>query len=301
LQIQRRQSSDHVILINCLDYLYGHALLKLLNAELYQPGPGQPGLIVVVPECLAWMVPAWVAEVWSVNGPLKGLRDYCPSLRQDLEEQLQRFAIVELSPTVPHPRAFDISHFTGISSNANPALDARISFIWREDRLWRQPFWSQSRLIRRFQPMTYFLDWQNQAVIKFFEALRLSHPRARLTVLGLGRHTSFPAWIDDQRVDSFTAVLEAAHCRTYSESRLVVGVHGSNLLLPSAHAGATLDLMPDGRWGNMTEDILYQEADPGLAAWRYRFISADVGPLETARCAEEQLRGLEAHRLLYGQ
>jgi hypothetical protein len=300
LRIQRRLPATHVVLLNCLDYLYGHALLKLLNADRYQPGPGRPGLVVVVPECLAWMVPAWAAEVWSVGGPLPELRDYSPALRRDLEEQLQRFHLVELSPAAPHPPTFDISHFTGFSSYANPAPDARISFIWREDRLWRQPSWSQSRLIQRLRPTTFFLAWQNQAVVRFFETLRLSFAKARFTLLGLGRSTCFPDWIDDQRVNSFRTTSEAAHCRAYSESQLVVGVHGSNLLLPSAHAGATLDLMPDGRWGNMTQDILYQEPDPRVAAWRYRFVSCDVGPLQAARYAEEQLRGLEIHRLLYG-
>ena len=300
LRVHRRVPATHVVLLNCLDYLYGHALLKLLNADLYRPSPGRPRLIVVVPECLAWMVPAWAAEVWTVGGPLKVLREYSPALRRALEEQLQRFALVELSPAAPHPLRFDISHFTGFSAQADPAPDARISFIWREDRLWRQPFWSQSRLMRRLRPMAFFLAWQCQAVTRFFETLRLGYARARFTVLGLGRSTHFPSWIDDQRVDSFTPRSEAEHCQAYAESRLVVGVHGSNLLLPSAHAGATLDLMPDGRWGNMTEDILYQEPDPRLAAWRYRFVSANVGPLEAAKHAEEQLRGLQAHRLVYG-
>jgi len=42
-------------------------------------------------------------------------------------------------------------------------------------------------------------------------------------------------------------------------------------LLPSAHAGMTIDLI-DERWGNFAQDILYQERDPRMATFRYRFL-----------------------------
>lgn len=299
VEIQRRRPASHVLLLNCLDFLYGHALLKLLNAEVHRPDQDRRELVVVVPECLAWMVPICAAEVWAVGGSLKGMREYSPALRRVLESQLSRFTSVALSSAFPHPAEFDISHFTGFQPHRQLEATDRISFIWREDRLWRQPAWCHSRLLRRFRPAALFLAWQNRAITRLFDALRGIYPLARFSVLGLGRSTCFPDWIDDQRVESFTRATEVAHCRAYSESRLVIGVHGSNLLLPSAHAWATLDLMPDERWNNMTEDILYQEPDPRLAAWRYRFVSTDVEPMEAAKVAHEQLSGLENHRLLY--
>ena len=300
LRVECRRPANHVVILNCLDYLYGHALLKLLNAELHQAGPGHPDLVVVVPECLAWMAPSWAAEVWTVGGPLKNQRNYIPALSRDLESQLRRFESVELSPAAPHPGAFDISRFTGIASYSESSSGDRVTFIWREDRFWNG-VWGRSRALRILRPKTLLLVLQNQAVQRLFEALRRSYPRGQFTVLGLGRSTEFPPWIDDQRVEAFTPAIEKAYCRTYAQSRLVIGVHGSNLLLPSGHAGATLDLMPDERWGNLTEDILYQEQDPRLAAWRYRFVSAALGPLEVARLAVEQMRGLGIHRRLYGE
>jgi hypothetical protein len=295
LRILRKRPVTAVVLLNCLDFLYGHSLLKLLNAERHKPGDGRPDLVVVVPECLVWMVPDWVAEIWAIGGPLKELRDYNPGLSRELEAELLRFESVQLSPAYPHPSAFDISRFTGVPRRDRQSPDDRVTFIWREDRLWRQPSWIQSRLL----PFTFFLNWQNWAVVRLLELLRASYPRFRPTVLGLGRSTTFPSWIDDMRVESFSPSSEVAQCQACSESRLVVGVHGSNLLLPSAYAEATLDLMPDDRWGNMTEDILYQEADTRLAAWRYRFVSANIGPVEAAKRAEEQLAGLDDHRVFY--
>ncbi len=80
-----------------------------------------------------------------------------------------------------------------------------------------------------------------------------------------------PEWIEDYRVDSFNEKIEKEICRVYSQSRLVIGLHGSNMLLPSAHAGMTIDLI-DERWGNFAQDILYQESDPRMASFRYRFL-----------------------------
>jgi hypothetical protein len=49
------------------------------------------------------------------------------------------------------------------------------------------------------------------------------------------------------------------------------------MLLPSAHAGMTIDLMPDNCWGNVIQDILYQEIDPRIASFRYRYV-----PIQTS-------------------
>ena len=56
----------------------------------------------------------------------------------------------------------------------------------------------------------------------------------------------------------------------YSESRMVVGVHGSNMLLPTAHAGMAVDLMPRDRWGNLAQDNLMR--DNNLQMMQYRSV-----------------------------
>jgi len=55
-----------VIILNCIDFLYGHSLLKLLNAQRHLECNPDCGLVVIVPKFLRWMVPDGVAEVWTV-------------------------------------------------------------------------------------------------------------------------------------------------------------------------------------------------------------------------------------------
>lgn len=77
---------------------------------------------------------------------------------------------------------------------------------------------------------------------------------------------------------NFSTDTEKTLCKINSESRVVLGVHGSNMLLPSAHAGMTIDLMPDDRWGNFAQDVLYQENDVRMSSYRYRYVPINQKP-----------------------
>ena len=57
--------------LNCLDTLYGHGLLKLLNAQHYLEQCPEMELVVLVPHYLRWMVPEGVAEVWTLDLPVR--------------------------------------------------------------------------------------------------------------------------------------------------------------------------------------------------------------------------------------
>ncbi len=119
-------------------------------------------------------------------------------------------------------------------------------------------------------------------------------PEATFTVAGLGASGRFPSWIEDHRTRRYDNELEKCLCEIYSESRLVIGVHGSNMLLPSGLGGLTIDLMPDDRWGNYAQDVLYHETDSRVAAFRYRFIPAGVSLRSLAKIALSQVRDFES-------
>ena len=44
------------------------------------------------------------------------------------------------------------------------------------------------------------------------------------------------------------------------------------------HAGMTIDLMPDDRWGNFAQEILYQENDVRRGSYRYRYVPINQKP-----------------------
>ncbi|MEG4584446.1 hypothetical protein QUA54_04230 [Microcoleus sp. MOSTC5] len=260
---------NRVIILNCIDHLYGHSLLKLLNAQRHLECNSDYGLVVIVPKFLRWMVPDEVAEIWTVPISLKNGQNYYPSFAEFVEEETKRFDEIYVSEAHSHPSQFDITRFTRVPKHNFEPEKIKITFIWREDRLLvnRLLF----RVLRKIDRRAMSLPLQNLKIQQLFEKIRLQVPEAKFAVAGLGTKTKFPEWIEDYRVDSFNEKIEKEICHLYSESRLIIGLHGSNMLLPSAHAGMTIDLI-DERWGNFAQDILYQESDPRIASFRYRFL-----------------------------
>jgi hypothetical protein len=277
LEVEKISAHTDVVILNCIDYLYGHSLLKLLNSEAHLTSHPDRGLIVIVPRFLRWLVPQRVAEVWVVDVPLSRARHYFPRLDQLIKAECTRFERIYLSRAVSHPATFDITRFSGVERHDFSSASFRITYIWREDRPWcARRLWP--RIGKRLPVMkSLLLKRQNYKVMRLFTALRRSFPAAVFTVAGFGTSTRFPGWIDDCRVAAFNDETERQLCGVYRDSRLVVGVHGSSMLLPSAHAGLTIDLMPDDRWPNMAQDLLYQEDDSRMASYRYRYLPLGTG------------------------
>jgi hypothetical protein len=117
-------------------------------------------------------------------------------------------------------------------------------------------------------------------------------------VAGIGQAGALPDWISDLRLIKLDAGAERAWCERYAKSHLVVGVHGSNMLLPSAHAGGVIELISADRWGNFLQDILLRESDPREMFFRYRFVPHSTSPEDLAQLAASMLRYEDFRRLM---
>jgi hypothetical protein len=275
---------DKVILLNCLDTLYGHVLLKLLNAQSYLQT--DLSLVVIIPPFLEWMLPAGVAEAWIVDLPLRRGTEWNDWLAAEFARKLADFKEVFLSPAFshPHPDSFEIERFTGIEPFNLEKFDAPpvVTFIWREDRLWeseKKKFWAKNPIAGQFEK-----------VVRFAEILRNQLTQLDFAVVGLGKTGDFPDWIKDLRRTKLNADDEREWCRRYAGSQAVVGVHGSNMLLPSAHAGGVIELLPEDRQGNFLQDILVRPTDARETLFRYRFAPLSTSPDDLVRMVEVLLR-----------
>ncbi len=280
------KSYQRVIVLNCIDYLYGHSLLKLLNAQRHLESHPDFGLIVIVQKFMRWMVPEGVAEVWTVPISLKNAQYYYPSFGEFVNKKLERFEEVYVSEAYSHPSRFDISKFTGVPKHDFDKKEYKITFVWREDRLWCNNW--IFKVCRKLKLLQIPLSIQNWNVRRLFTKMQKLLPTAKFAVAGLGKSTNFPEWVEDFRVDKFDETTERKMCQVYSESRLVIGIHGSNMLLPSGHAGMTIDMIEE-RWGNFAQDILYQESDPRLASFRYRYLPLQTSLSNLAHIASEMI------------
>lgn len=285
-EILRREKD--VIILNCLDMMYGHCLLKLLNASRHLEDNPERGLIVLIPAFLRWLVPDGVAEIWTVQLGLKAMKNFYPSVDRQLKAFCEDYESIWLSEAFSHPSRFRIEDYTRIQPHDFSAKQDLVTFIWREDRPWLPHY--PAKKLRKAGLHSLALAWQQRKVVKLFKSIKRARPDTRFAVAGLGKSGRFPDWIKDHRATHFDEASEKSTAQLYADSRIVIGVHGSNMLLPSGLAGMTIDLMPADKWQCLPEDIIFREMDPRMAVFRYRCLPAETDPAVVAGVANAMLQ-----------
>lgn len=308
---ERAPITRGVVLLNCLDTLYGHSLLKLLNAQHYVDCRPDADLIVMVPAFLEWMVPDGAAQVWVVDLPLRRGTEWNDWLAREVRRRAEAFPTVHLSVAYshPHPEDYDIERFTRVKPFPLAEWGARlerptVTFVWREDRLWEAPpepgAGRLAKLRRRIDRPANRAEGQLRKVLATAEALRRELPALDFALVGMGEPRGLPRWVSDFRRTAVDADTERGWCARYAASHLVVGVHGSNMLLPTAHAGGAVELIGRERRGNFLQDILFRPGDAREMFFRYRFAPPSTTPDELAELLSFVLRGYTDFQRLMG-
>jgi hypothetical protein len=70
---------------------------------------------------------------------------------------------------------------------------------------------------------------------------------------------------------------EKAWCAAYGSSQVVVGVHGSNMLLPTALAGSCVEILPRQRLENIVQDVTVRHHGRAQL-FHYRFVDEFASP-----------------------
>ena len=296
LEAEQFRPVQRPLLLNCLDAFYGHALLKLLNAQFYLDQRPDKDLVLLIPRYLRWLAPDGAAAIWQADLPLKRGAEWNDGLAAEIQKRVAEWPQCDLSVAFshPHPDDFQIERFTRVvpfplSEWKQRAQKPTVAFIWREDRLWTRPASpvrarrGLQKVLRRVGAAKSPRDEQQRQVIALAKILRDAWGDLDFTVVGLGEAGGLPDWMEDQRSRALDGNRERDWCRLYARSHVVVGVHGSNMLLPSAHAGATVEIVPNDRWGNLAQDILTPATDPREALCRCHFVPQDSPPGDAAR------------------
>ena len=297
VRIERRvlRACERVVLLNTLDFLYGHVLLKLWNAQHYLDAHPDLGLVLLIPRSFEWLVPKGVAEVWLVDQKLSQAHGWHRSIDRQVQAFLHDFDEVWLGRGYAHPdkAGLDIERFTGVAPfpiERFAELPPRFTLVLREDRLWyRTPLhkWKH-RAMRRVGlgglADAYFRWDQHRMALSAFARIRQALPHATGAIVGLGDPRPVPDGLEDLRTRALNADTERAWCRAYASSHAAIGVHGSNMLLPSALAGGCIEILPYDRYGNIAQDMAHRRRD-ALLLFLYRFLDEFAGPKDVARHA----------------
>lgn len=308
VRIERRvlRQCKRIVLLNTLDFLYGHVLLKLWNAQYYLDRHPDLGLVLLIPRSFEWLVPDGVAEVWLVDQKLGQAHGWYRSIDRQVKGFLADFEEVQLGRGYAHPdkSSIDIERFTGVKpfpTDAFASTPPHITFVLREDRLWyRTPLHKEKhRIMRRLGLQRLadpFFRWDQQRMaLRALRLMREAVPALTASVVGLGDPSSLPAGIEDLRTRAMNPATERAWCQAYARSQIVVGVHGSNMLLPTALAGGCIEILPYDRHGNIAQDVAHRRRDV-LLLFLYRFLDEFAGPRQVALHAISMLQDFELFR-----
>ena len=282
-----------VIILNCLDYCYGHVLYKLFYAQQYLDTDSNTGLIVIIPTSLRWLMPEGVAEIWTLDTPLAQLTKWVAPLDCFVKGELHRFQQVSLCPANMDLTlaTIDIKRFTKVKPfllNEWSKSPKWVAFICREDRFWLSSkldqflylFSRKFHLQKFFKP--YFIRKQNQKMRLVAQLVTQEDTSVRFSAVGLGTSGSLGDEIEDQRINKIPSEeLERSWCQLYAKSHLVVGVHGSNMLLPTALAAGFINLLPDFKQPHKGEDVFPHAEE--LKDKLEKFFSTETTPATVAK------------------
>jgi hypothetical protein len=283
------------ILLNCLDTLYAHCLYKLLNAQYYIDQCPDYDLIVMIQPFLNWMIPEGAAQVWNVDLPLRKGTEWNDWLASQIRNRISQYSECMLSVAVPcpHPGEVNIERFVKVQPfNINSWLETSaspvITYIWRDDRIWSN-HGSMSFLERRSAGTR---DQQQKNVIELAHLLRKEFPNVDFAVAGVGHCINLPEDILNLTFENLDDQAEKKLCERYAKSHIAIGVHGSNMSLPSALAGAVIVLIGEDRYGNVIQDLLINETDVRSALVRYRLMPLTSSPEEIYTLAASLIQKL---------
>lgn len=298
-KVEEFKPLKNVILLNCLDTLYGHSLLKLLNSQYYIDHRSDLDLIIIIPKFLRWMVPDGVAAIWTVDLPLNRGTEWNDWLASEIKKRVMPMNSCWLSVAFshPHPKDYDITRFTKIDTFRKDQWDTStekpmITFIWREDRCWdyRNNKSYVNLLKHKLFDIDISIEIQKLNIIDLAQDLKRVFPNIDFALIGLGNSGEFPSWIKDMRVQKIDEETERKWCERYAKSHITIGVHGSSMLLPSAHSGSIIDLMPEDRWGNVIQDLLLKDYDCRDLLFTVRLINLSISARELSHIAISMLK-----------
>jgi len=291
VEVIKYRETKNVIILNCLDDCWGHVFMKLLNAQYYHEKHPDFGLILLIPANFKWLIPEGVAEVWSINAPMNDFKKCISDLDEFVKKQYERYDSVYLSMAAIRPdlSELDISKFTKVGKfDLKLSNKHTVTFIWREDRFWHRYkveewLFLASLKFKFFDRIKLFFAWrQMQQINSVAKLVAKKHPDTVFKLLGIGALSISSNLVEDLRKIKFSEEVEKDWCRIYSESKVVIGVHGSNMLLPTALAGGFVDLVPNWKFDRWGEDVV-QTSLNGFGVLFGRCLSGVFSPKLVAR------------------
>ena len=286
----KTELGQQAILVNLLDSCFGHIYGKLFNLFSLRESYPNAYLICLLPARLSWLAKSIADELWLVDVPLNALKCSISNLEGLVNEQASRFTSLKLAPVNIHPKpsktqlqqvlatkAFKLNNW-----NTQPFT---ITFVWRNDRLWHTQQLEYLLLLAsvKFPKLAFFrkLLQKRQAgyINGLYKKLANAIPNLRFNVTGIGS-TPLNSSIADLRAKNYQK--EKEWLSVYAQSHLIIGVHGSHMLIPTSLSAGYIELLPPHKVDHLTEDTI-PHTDARTAQFLGRYLDLPTTVNKVAR------------------
>ncbi len=246
--IDQNKVTDKLIVLNCLDNCFGHALLKLFYAVNYIQNHGNSfDFLLIIPKALSH----FIIKKAGVNCLII---DYSFSQLQEcfvLNNEIEKVACQYNEVFIESVETYDSFDKDGLIENLNllkkdtqvGSVKDKIIFYYRSD---------------------YFRMWNGKSQLKncvaLFSFLKIFFDESiQFYVVGDLDKLQFPSWIKDERIAKFNKDVDFKYNQLFNTSLICIGLTGSHMLFPSLFAECTVHLHPAHKYKNMTEDTVVKK------------------------------------------
>jgi hypothetical protein len=241
---------NKIAVINVLDNCHGHSLLKLFFALKETSLNKDKDFLIIIPRSLIHFLKAGIFTYTLVVDHTYASLEECYILNKVIEPFLLNYESKYLFP---------IDTYGTISKEE---LLSKINLLDRvvSRSIERITFYYRSDFIRKWQGNGQFVN-----VIRLFTNLKqFVSNEVIFTVIGNKDGRAFPAWIDDKRVTSYSVTNDFKENEIYAQSKIVISLTGSHMLIPSILSDCTVHLHPTYKYKNVAEDVVSFEGEDTL-------------------------------------
>ena len=247
---KEKNTYKKLLIVNCIDFIYGHSLPKLLSVSYHIKHHSDYKIVVIVQPPFVHLMPDGVSEVWVVDLPFKKAINYYTSINNFVKSYIRNYDEVYLSTELN--RDYDLHDFK--LKGDKPTKLTKVCYVYRKDRSWG--------LNRYFQ-------YRN--VKNLFKYVHKNYPNLHLYIIGDLDKFRFKN-VHDYRTEKITIDMELKWLEIL-DNALSIGVHGSNMQVPSALSKFVIELVPKYRYGNAIQATLIDNSLKGEELlYKHRFI-----------------------------
>lgn len=260
------KNHEKMILVNCLDTCYGHVFYKVVSILYYLQHYPAYGVVAILPKSVSWLCPNEVAEQWLVDLPVRDLGRKILNFDAHIKEVISKFQQTYLATQYMNPdfekidfgKMLHQDKFDLDTYNEKPYV---VTFVLREDRFWfanrfDRFLWKVCLTLRAGRQFRgYFVLKQNWRVNRLAKSLKRRFPDAVIYATGIGKTGKLSGIIKDEREPLGEIDPMQKWSPIYALSHVVVGTHGSHLLVPTALSAGFVEICTEDKICHISEEI----------------------------------------------